>query len=291
MSLRKKHLRSSPNGAITSPTKSFGSFDVVGDIAILHLPKDHPNVATENEWAKLILTVHKGLKTVLRQDSPVSGAFRLRGLTYLAGENKTQTVHKESGCSFAVDLNTCYFSPRLSFERKRIAQQVSFGESVVNMFSGVGCFSIIIAKAAEFSKVFSIDINPAAINFQSKNINSNRVYSQVVPLLGDSKKIIETNLRNSVDRVLMPLPEKAFEYIDCAVSALKPQGGWIHYYDFAKANAKQGPVEKTILKVDKKLRQMDLEFDIPSSRVIRSIGPNWSQVVLDIHFGNSQDKS
>ena len=261
----------------------------MGDIAILRASGVSSDIA--KKYAKLILSANKSLKTVLRQESSVSGEFRLRKLAYLAGENRTRTVHKESGCSFLVDLQSCYFSSRLSFERKRIAQAVSLGESVINMFSGVGCFSIIIAKTVKSCKVFSIDINPNAIEFQRKNINYNRVYSRVVPVLGDSKEVIEKHFLSSADRVLMPLPEKAFEYLDCAVSALKPRGGWVHYHDFVHAEAKDDPVEKTILKVDKKLTHLDLKFDIPLSRVVRSTGPNWFQVILDIHIRPSQDKS
>jgi tRNA (guanine37-N1)-methyltransferase len=287
--LREKRPRLSQIGSNPTTTGAFGSFDVVGDIAIFRGRGVH--CGTSKKYARLILSTHKGLKTVLRQDSSVSGEFRLRKLTYFAGENRTRTVHKESGCSFAVDLQSCYFSPRLSFERSRIAQMVTFGESVINMFAGVGCFSIIIAKTVKSSKVFSIDINPSAFEFQRQNINSNGVYSRVVPILGDSEKVVETNLLGSADRVLMPLPEKAFEFLNCAVSALKPHGGWIHYYDFVHAKTKEDPVEKTMLKVGKRLTQLDLKFNIPFSRIVRSTGPNWFQVILDIHIQPSQDKS
>ena len=92
------------------------------------------------------MAVHKSVKTVFVQTSPISGDFRVRELKLVAGENKTIAKYKESGCVFAVDVEKCYFSPRLSHERSRIARLVNNGETVVNMFAGVGCFSIIIAK-------------------------------------------------------------------------------------------------------------------------------------------------
>ena len=91
------------------------------------------------------MQTHKRIKTVLRQASPVSGDFRLRKLEWIAGERKTETVHKEYGCILKVDLGKCYFSPRLSYERNRIAHQVQPGEVMVNMFAGVGSYSIVIA--------------------------------------------------------------------------------------------------------------------------------------------------
>ena len=89
-------------------------------------------------------------------------------------------------------------------------------------------------------------------------------------------------MRGVADRVLMPLPELALEYLPCALSALKPTGGWIHFYDFQHAPGKENPVEKTKVMVAQKLDSLDIKYVIAYSRVIRSTGPNWYQTVLDI---------
>jgi tRNA (guanine37-N1)-methyltransferase len=223
---------------------------------------------------------------VLAQTTPVQGDFRLRGLKYVAGESKTATVHRESGCLFSVDLEECYFSPRLSYERMRVAKLVDDGEVVVNMFAGVGCFSIIIAKHSNPQKVYSIDVNPSAVRYMQENVRLNRVYGKVVPILGDAKEIIEKRLCRFADRVFMPLPEKALEYLPYAFMALKESGGWIHYYDFEHANRNENPIEKTKAKVKMKLESLDVSFDFPFARIVRSTGPNWHQTVLDIRVGS-----
>jgi len=267
----------------------YSSFDVVGDIAIIKLP--HASTEIAQSVAKAIMGVNKNVKTVLLQESPVAGDFRLRRLTHLAGENTTSTIHKESGGLFSVDVAKCYFSPRLSYERSRIAGLVKPKETVVNMFAGVGCFSIIIAKQANSAKVFSIDVNPAAIQFMQETIRLNRVYGKVIPLLGDSKEIINSRLKRVANRVLMPLPEKALGYLPYAVSALKASEGWIHYYDFEHAKKTESPTEKAKLKVAEKLARLGVAFEIPYSRIVRSTGPNWYQVVLDIHATHVPEKS
>jgi tRNA (guanine37-N1)-methyltransferase len=266
----------------------YNSYDIVGDIAIFKLPCASRQNA--RNIAKTIISVHKNVKTVLAQVSPVAGDFRLRRLAHVSGENRTSTIHSESGCLFSVDVDKCYFSPRLYYERSRIARLVKSNEAVVNMFAGVGCFSIIIAKHANTAKVFSIDVNPTAIQFMHENIMLNRVYGNVIPLLGDAKAIIERRLQHVADRVLMPLPEKAFEYLPYALSALKTSGGWIHYYDFEHAEKTENPVEKTKLKVAEKLSSLNVAFEFPFSRVVRTTGPNWYQVVLDIHVARFPDK-
>ena len=201
----------------------YNSYDIVGDIAILRLTEESRKYS--KIIAEAILNVHKNVKTVLAQTSPVSGDFRLRKLEYVAGEDKTVTVHRESGCQFSIDVAKCYFSPRLFFERMRIAKLVRNEEVVVNMFAGVGCFSIIIAKYSNAKKVYSIDVNPAAYHLMQENIRINSVFERVVPILGDAKDIIQTKLNRSADRVLMPLPEKALEYLPYAILALRNAGG------------------------------------------------------------------
>lgn len=269
-------------------THLYSSYDIVGDIAIIRLT---PQSQKHGEIiAKTLMDIHKNVRTVLSQTGPVAGTFRLRTLEHVAGEYKTSTFHRESGCIFHVDVQKCYFSPRLFYERTRIAKQVKGGETIVNMFAGVGCFSVVIAKHSDASKVYSIDINPAAVDYMKENVRLNRVYDKVLPILGDAKEIIKAKLRRVADRVLMPLPEKAFEYLPYALLALKENGGWIHYYDFEHAGKNENAVEKVKLKVADRLAELGVDFEIPSGRVVRATGPNWYQIVLDIKVNFSNRK-
>jgi tRNA (guanine37-N1)-methyltransferase len=223
------------------------------------------------------------VKTVLRQTNSVSGEFRLRDLEYVLGNNTTQTVYRECGCRYKTDVKKTYFSPRLSYERLRIAKLVKPREVVVNMFAGVGCYSVCVAKHSQPTKVYSIDVNPDAFRYQQENVLLNRTETVIIPMLGDAKTLIQTQLQNVADRVLMPLPEKALEYLDCALLALKPAGGWIHYYDFEHAKKGKSPVKKTEVKVCEKLDAKGIKFQVNYGRTVRTTGPNWYQTVLDIH--------
>jgi len=256
------------------------SYDIIGDIAVIRVPEAIGHRA--EEIAEAIMKTNKHVKTVLRQVSPVQGELRLRGLRWVAGEKRTETVHREHGCLFRVDLECCYFSPRLSHERGRIAGQVRRGEVVVNMFSGVGCYSIVIAKHSGAEGVYSIDVSPAAMEYQRKNVRLNHVGGVVKPMLGDAAEAIKENLLNAADRVLMPLPEKAYEYLDYAALALKPGDFWIHYYDFVHAGANEKPVQKLEDKVSRKMVDLGLGFEVALGRIVRTVGPRWFQVALDL---------
>ncbi|MFB3888823.1 MAG: class I SAM-dependent methyltransferase family protein [Candidatus Bathyarchaeia archaeon] len=268
--------------AAQDSTGVYSSFDIVGDIAITKMPS-HSSVST-GEVAEAIVKMHKNVKGIFLQETAVAGDFRLRSLRHIAGENRTLAVHKESGCQFKVDVEKCYFSPRLSGERLRIANLVQPEETVVNMFAGVGCFSILIAKQQPTAKVYSIDINPAAVKFMEENVRLNRVFGSVVPLLGDAGEIVQKQLQGCADRVLMPLPEKVFAYLPSAVSALKPSGGWIHVHIFERADKAQTAVRMVERRIAEALSSLNVSFQFDRIREVRSVGPRQFHIVVDIHL-------
>jgi tRNA (guanine37-N1)-methyltransferase len=258
----------------------YKSYDVIGDIAVIRVPDQL--LSMSSTIAKALMMQHKHVKAVWRQSSPVAGDFRLRELELVSGERRTDTVHKEHGCLFKVDIKECYFSPRLGYERLRIARMVKDNEVVVNMFAGVGCYSITIAKHSKAARIYSVDINPVAVKYMHENVLLNKVVDRVVPIEGDARTVVENKLKNTADRVLMPLPERAYEYLGSALSALKPQRGWVHYYAFEHAEKGENPVEKARTKVLESMQRQNVKVELHLGRIVRQTGPNWYQVAIDI---------
>jgi tRNA (guanine37-N1)-methyltransferase len=253
------------------------ALDVIGDIAVIEIP---PELKTYQRLiGEAILATHKNVRTVLAKVGAVSGTYRLRQFEIIAGEPKTSTIHKEYGCQYHVDVAKTYFSPRLSHEHNRVASLVQKGETVMDLFAGVGPFSVLIAKKNPDVKVYAVDINPEAAEFLKRNIRLNRVENRVIPILGDARQVIEERLLGVADRVIMNLPEKAMEFVDAACRAVKPSGGTVHYYAFVRLpdsleNAQRrfsDAVEKTGRKVNTVL----------SAKTIRATAPYEWQVVLD----------
>ncbi len=209
------------------------ALDIIGDIAIIEIP---PELKTyENLIGEAILKTHRNIRTVLAKAGAISGTYRLREFTFIAGEHKTQTVHREFGCQYHVDVAKAYFSPRLSHEHQRVASLVQTGETVVDLFAGVGPFSVLIAKKNPKVKVYAVDINPEAVELLKVNVRVNRVENRVFPILGDARQIAANKLKGLADRVIMNLPETAIEFVDAACQAIKPQGGIIHFYAFVRS--------------------------------------------------------
>ncbi len=256
------------------------SFDVIGDIIILKppfklrwsVPRYYVDIANE------LLKRLKYAKTVVVAISPVEGEFRTRKILHLAGEEKTRTIYKEFGCKFLVDIEKAYISPRLSYEHMRIAKLVRNGEVIVNMFSGVGGFSIIIGVYSRPSKVYSIDKNPIAYQLLKENVKLNKLENIVVPILGDAREIIKEKLKHVADRVLMPLPNLDESFYKAALSSIRSKG-YIHVYEFSSAENPMKECRDRILNV---LENLGVKAEVEYSRIIRSVGPRKYQVVLDI---------
>ena len=253
------------------------SFDVIGDIAIIKIPKDLGD--KDDLIGGEILHRMKNIRTVLKQASDVRGEFRTRDLSFVAGEEKYETIYKESGLLFKVNVASAYFSPRLSTERLRIRSLVSDGEQIFNMFAGIGTFSLIIAKT-RMCEIKSVDKNPEAIKLSHESIELNRKMKGTVrPVLSDAGEFA-ANHKGEFDRVLMPLPEKASEYLSSAMTSAKEKSGSvIHYYvhvgeeDFYNESW-----------IADHLESLDLprKYTISRWKKVREVGPRYIQAVADI---------
>jgi tRNA (guanine37-N1)-methyltransferase len=265
-------------------SKLYSAFDIVGSIIILRIP-DSLN-SRKHIIADTVLMNIKSAKSIFAQTSAVQGDYRLRNLEYLAGVNCTATEHREHGCRFKVDVSKTYFSPRLSTERMRISKMITDNEIITNMFAGVGTYSILIAKSNKTCKVYSIDSNPIANELALVNTQLNKVRERVIPICGDAREVIAKQLRGTSTRVLMPLPEKAKEFVDFAVMALKEKKGMIHYFAHIRANSKKLALDNAAL--DIKYAFINHDYRIASTRVVREVGPRMYQTVSDIIVTNKR---
>lgn len=253
----------------------YGAFDQIGNIIIIRIPDSLSS--KKKTIGETLLQKVKTAKSVFYQSSPVEGNFRIRNLELLAGEDNTETEYKEHGCRFRVDVQKAFFSPRLSTERERIANIINDGEIVINMFGGVGMFSIIAAKKKKCT-VYNIDINPYAIELCKKSISLNKLKGQVETIIGDASKIIEERLVDKGDRILMLLPERSDEFLGSAIKATK-SCGIIHYYSHQHANKRQDAVE---LSKQHFLQVTPVKSEVIGGRMVRPVGPHYYQTVVDV---------
>ena len=255
----------------------YSAFDQIGSVIIIRIPDEL--LPRSGVIGRALLERIKPARSVYRQSSDVRGDHRIRDIKFIAGEDSTRTTYRENGCLFDIDVREAFFSPRLSTERWRVAGLVRDGERVVNMFAGVGMFSIVSARRARCT-VYSIDINPRAVRMCRDNIPGNRLRGTVIPVCADAAGIIRERLADSADRTLMLLPERSDEFLDSAVSATR-SGGTIHYYSHVHADSRgeaPGASESHYASVS------PVGYEILGSRVVRAVGPRYYQTVLDVRI-------
>ncbi len=216
------------------------SYDVVGDIIIIELKKDI--IKKEKKIGEALLKANRGIKTILRKSGQHEGEFRTQKLKLIAGENKKETVYKENNVKLKLDVEKVYFSSRLSTERKRICSQIKKGENILVMFSGCGPYPLVISKNTDAKKIFAIEKNPIAHNYAVENATINKL-KNIELIKGDVRTVIP-KLKNKFDRILMPLPKDAEDFLDLALCVSK-KGTIIHFYDFEQ--------EKDIKKAEEKI--------------------------------------
>ncbi|QQG48960.1 MAG: class I SAM-dependent methyltransferase family protein [archaeon] len=251
--------------------------DVIGDIAILRLPG--LRAKEKRSFAEALCEESGSIKVVFEQEGGIEGKHRLRRLRHLTGEKRSTTVHKENGCSYRLDVAKCYFSPRLSTERERIASEVRKKERVLNMFAGVGPFSIPIAKVAG-ARVVSCEVNPSACRYHEENNRLNKVQDLVTLIRGDAADLPEV-VTGKFDRVLMPHPSEADRFLEVALSMCK-RDGLVHYYRhvLGKDERDAGRALKGELSG---LLPPKTRFTV---RRVRDVGPRWVEMAAEIRLRN-----
>lgn len=270
MSRGRAHTKLSKWGELSSLESGI---DVIGDIAIVKL---RPGAeGRERSVSEAILAEMRSVKCVYGQEGGVEGDFRLRKLRHLGGEERTTTTHKENGIRLKLDVQTCYFSPRLSTERLRIAEQVAGGEKVLNMFAGVGPYSILIAKR---TRVWSCELNHAAFTYHLENNRLNKVEDRIEMIEGDAGLLPEElESGGPFDRILMPHPSQSNLYLPAALSMLAT-GGVVHYYRHVSGE----DAAEAERKLTEEVRGIAPGISVASVRRVRVIGPRYIELVADL---------
>lgn len=249
-----------PCKKILSIDANVSAFDQIGDIIIL--PENVSSSVAKN------LLQRKSVKVVLQKKGIHEGEFRTQSLQWLAGEKRKETVYKENGVQMKLDVEKCYFSPRLSTERMRIARLVKQGENVLVLFSGVSPYPLVIATHAKPALIVGVEKNPIAHRYavgNCKKYSNIRLHNVDAHDFQSSEKF---------DRVLMPLPKSAEEFLDVAVKFLK-KNGIIHFYDFAQE--KEFP-ESSIEKIKRKIKN----FTVVQAVLCGQYAPGKYRVCVDI---------
>ncbi len=253
-----------------------GSFDIVGDIAVMEIPPAlQPH---RGEIAQAVLAVHPQVKVVAQKTGGTAGPFRIRPVEVIAGPRRTLTIARESGCWIAIDLNAAYYTSRWSSERLRIARQIKKGEKIIVAFAGVGPYPLVFEKHADAAAIVAIELNPAAALLMRRNVELNHC-RKIEAIEGDVGLVLSASkFRAWADRILMPHPTEAARFLPLVLPALR-HGGILHYYCFAPA---AGAVEAAFANITPVASRLGYSLTLVQGRIVRPYSPTMVQVVLDL---------
>ncbi len=244
-------------------------WQILGEVIVV---KIHPRLNLyQGRIAQALLDFYPRCKTVLR-DYGIEGPFREPMRETIAG-TKTETVHRENGVTFNLDARKVMFSAGNLSERMRMSN-LGRGEYVVDMFAGIGYFSIPMAVHSRPSKILAIELNPNAYHYLCQNIRMNRVEEIVEPVLGDCAKVTPEGV---ADRVVMGMVQVTDRYLLKGIGALRP-GGVLHYHQTIPSSMHP---KKAICDIEEAARAIGRRFQILRCIRVKKYSPGVVHSVVD----------
>ncbi len=252
-------------------------FDQIGSICLLRLDPEMTTKEFRERTGQLIINNQPKIKTAVNKLDITSGIERIYPIEFLSGVKNFKSWHREYGVYIKVDLEKAYFNPRLAEEHHRLSLEIKKGERVLDLFTGVGPFALLCARAVE-CQVYAVDINPYAITCLKESIKRNKLKGKIYPIIGDSSKILKIN--KTYNRIIINLPGKSIDYLELAVKLVK-KNGFINFYQFI--DKVKSPIQFMESLIEEKLKNNEM-YKIQDIQVGREVSPSKIQMNVSIQI-------
>jgi tRNA wybutosine-synthesizing protein 2 len=244
-----------------------------GDVLIITLPDLLEKY--EKDIGKIYAHV-LNCKSVLNDIGGVSGELRRPNTRIIFGSKDTLTIHKENGVKFKLDPQKVMFSSGNMNERIRMANISKPNEIIVDLFAGIGYFTLPIAVHSKPEKIFACEKNPVSYDFLCENISLNNVNSIVEPLLGDNRDVAPINV---ADRVIMGYFGATIRFLPTAFRCLRNNSGIIHFHD---TFPDEDVPNMTMEQINNEARKCNLTVDLLRCIKVKSFAPGIGHYVFDL---------
>lgn len=247
-------------------------WEKIGDVLIISLPK------ILNEYKEVIGITYANIldcKSVLNDIGGIIGEFRTPSVEFIYGTHNTETVHKENGVRYKLDPKRIMFSSGNMSERIRMSNISNNNETIVDLFAGIGYFTLPMAVHSKPKKIFACEKNPISYNYLCENITINNVTSIVEPLKGDNREVSPENV---ADRVIMGYIDDTDKFLQLAFRCLSNNTGIIHFHD--KYPDEVVP-DKPLKTIEKEAKKENLDIKLLKYKTVKSYAPGISHYVFD----------
>lgn len=246
------------------------SWEKIGDVLILRFPD---GFAAKRRAAAIYGDV-LGCRAVLQDTGGISGVMRRPQVEHLWGGQDTETVHIENGVAFRLDPRRVMFSSGNIDERIRMASVASAGEVVVDLFAGIGYFTLPLAVHGT-ARIIACEINPVAAGYLRSSAALNDVDSSVEVREGDCREVAP---RGIAERVVMGYL-RAAPFLPAAMQVLHAGGGVLHYH--CTCSTSDFPREP-MHDVRRAARNAGRNAELLHGKVVKSYAPGVVHGVLDV---------
>ncbi|XP_034531669.1 tRNA (guanine(37)-N1)-methyltransferase [Notolabrus celidotus] len=256
------------------------AFSRVGHIAHMNL-RDH-QLPYKNLIGQVIMDKNPGVTCVVNKTNTIDTTFRFFKMEVLAGEENMVAKVRENGVAYEFDFSRVYWNPRLSTEHQRVVQLTKRGDTVFDVFAGVGPFAIPAARSG--AHVLANDLNPESYRWLQHNCKLNKVESKVQTFNQDGRAFIQGAVKQELPallkrkagiHVVMNLPALALDFLDAFRGLLNQEPGCeetlpiVHCYGFSKDN----DPETDVVKRASRSLGFPLEKEC-SVHFVRNVAPN-----------------
>jgi len=215
-------------------------------------------------------------KSVLNDIAGITGVLRKPNVELIYGNSNTTTIHNENKVKYKTDPAKVMFSSGNMDERIRMSKIVNNDETVVDLFAGIGYFTLPIAVHSQPKRIYACEKNPDSYKFLSENIALNNVLDIVKPLFGDNREVAPKNI---ADRVIMGYIDGTEKFLSLAIKCLKDKKGIIHFHE-------KYPLEKVPKYFNEFLKEKSKEFNVETKilnyHMVKSFAPKIGHYVFDI---------
>lgn len=259
--------------------KLVNKWEKVGNILTIKLPYGFEGyeVIIGKKYAEVL-----NCKAVLNDLAGIKGELRKPNVKTIYGSKNTETIHKENKIKFKLDPKKIMFSSGNINERIRMSTISNNSETIVDLFAGIGYFSLPIAVFSKPKKIYSIEKNSVSFNYLCKNISLNNVIDIVEPIKGDNRKVAPENI---ADRVIMGYIGNTIKFLPIAIQCLKNEIGIIHFHDkYSEKNF----LEKATKQINRIAEKNNITLKILNYKRVKSYAPGINHYVFDVGVSKNE---
>ncbi|XP_026530543.1 tRNA wybutosine-synthesizing protein 2 homolog [Notechis scutatus] len=179
-----------------------------------------------------------GSRRLAKRGRVQTDLFRSPAVTLLLGEDGW-VEQVDNGIRYSFDVTQCMLSPGNITEKLRIASMLCAGEVVVDLYAGIGYFTLPYLIHAGAAFVHACEWNPHAVEALRRNLQLNGVQDRCHIHQGDNRKVELQDVADRVNLGLIPTSEEGWP-VACQVLR-KDVGGVLHIHQNVEAFPGKAP--------------------------------------------------